>query len=708
MSDKQPSRAELIARIATSTKDAVVLEEMQRLGFWPTDGSPPTIESALIQREAELVKTLDRLQAELRKVGDPQAALLAMRKQRMEQAKARREETAQRREKQRYERALAWHQARQHDIGYLGVGVSGGLNEAKVDNEQKQRQQQALERRRQANGLPPIESPQALAQAMGISIAELRFLCFHREVAHTTHYRRFALPKKTGGERIISAPMPRLKRAQYWVLDNMLAKVACHPAAHGFLPGRSIVSNAAPHCGQAVVINLDLKDFFPSIRYPRIKGLFQGLGYSEPIATLLALLCSENVCNELQVDGERFYVGHKAGERVLPQGAPTSPMLTNILCRQLDRRLQGLASKLGFAYTRYADDLSFSGPPDAAALTGRLLRQVHHVLEDEGFTPHPAKQQVMRSGTRHEVTGIVVNRQPAVPRQQRRALRAALHQSRSKGLAQATWQGQPASKSVLLGYAQFVQMVNARQGQAMLAQARALPDSPASSPALGSKGSAATSAAAASATVAGAATGPSARSNGQSSGQSSGQPGGPSSAQSSTQPGAQPRANPGTPSSLHSRTAFRRQAAAGQAPARAAGPWWQPRAPEPPQLQLTAGQIKAQRQDRLNAERAARDAAKPSQRAAPARLRREAEPVPVHPQAQSPEASEGSPVRIPWLTVALQFICMLYVAMRFRSALVFMVGTCWLGYRLMTRRFGWPSFVLPLLAFAVMTLLLKG
>lgn len=676
MSDKQPTRAELIARIAASTKDAVVLEEMQRLGFWPADGSPPTIESALIQREAELVKTLDRLQAELRKVGDPQAALLAMRKQRMAEAKARREETAQRREKQRYERALAWHEARQHDIGYLGVGVSGGLNKAEIDNEQKQRQQQALEQRLQANGLPPIESPQALAQAMGVSIAELRFLCFHREVAHTTHYRRFALPKKTGGQRTISAPMPRLKRAQYWVLDTVLAKVSCHAAAHGFLPGRSIVSNAAPHCGQAVVVNLDLKDFFPSIRYPRIKGVFRGLGYSEPIATLLALLCSENVCDELQVDGERFYVGHKARERVLPQGAPTSPMLTNILCRQLDRRLQGLAAKLGFAYTRYADDLTFSGPPEAAALTGRLLRQVHHVLKDEGFTPHPDKQQVMRSGARQEVTGIVVNRQPAVPRQQRRALRAALHQARSKGLAQATWQGHPASKSVLVGYAQFVQMVNARQGQAMLAQARALPNDPAASPALGSTGPAATSAATASAPAVLAAAGSSAKSS--------------------------------APSSIHSRAAFRRQSAAGQAPNRAAGPWWQPRVPEPPHLQLTAGQIKTQRQDKLNAERAAREAAKPAQRAAPARLRREHEPIPVHPHAQSSQASEGSPARIPWLTIALQFICMLYVAMRFRSALVFMVGTCWLGYRLMTRRFGWPSFVLPLLAFAVMTLLLKG
>ncbi len=532
MSERQPTRAELIARITASSKDAVVLAEMQRLGFWPAGSGQPGLEAGLIQREAELMQVLQGLQRQLHDREDPQAALKAMRKERMAQALQRREANAQAREKQRHERALRWHETRHRQLNYLGHGVSGGLGQTGGDPA-----------RLAARGLPGFDTPGALAQAMGISPAELKFLCFHREVARISHYRRFALPKKTGGERIISAPMPRLKRAQYWVLDQILAKVGCHAAAHGFVPGRSILSNAAPHCGQAVLVNIDLKDFFPSVTYPRIKGVFAGLGYSEALATVLALLCSENASDELEVDGEHYFVGGKAGERVLPQGAPTSPMLTNLLCRQLDRRLSGAARKLGFVYTRYADDMSFSASAatlaagDRDALCGRLLRQVHFIVRDEGFTPHPDKQQVMRCGARQEVTGIVVNHTPSVPRRQRRALRAALHRARTQGLQAVTWQGQPATPSVLLGYAQFVQMVHARQGTALLAQARALAQ--------------------------------------------------------------------GTPPAAPAIDVFRQHAARGEAPPRRQGPWWQAAERPAPQLLLTAGQIKTARQERLRAARQA-------------------------------------------------------------------------------------------------------
>ena len=250
MSARQPTRAELIERIAASSKDAVILDEMRRFGFWPADAGKPSVEATLIAREAELVQALNGLQAAARELGDPVAALQAMRKARMAKAREQREATAQAGEQKRHERALRWFEARQSHAGYLGQGVSGGL-QGPGDVEAAL----AVLRER---GLPPLATPQALAEAMGLSVAELKFLSYHREVARVTHYRRFALPKKTGGERIISAPMPRLKRAQYWVLDNVLAKVPCHAAAHGFLPGRSIVTNAAPHAGQGVVINLDL------------------------------------------------------------------------------------------------------------------------------------------------------------------------------------------------------------------------------------------------------------------------------------------------------------------------------------------------------------------------------------------------------------------------------------------------------------------
>lgn len=611
MSDRQPTRAELIERIQASSRDEVVLAEMQRLGFWP-QAMQPSLSAALLERERSLVQALDVLQGELATRGDPQAALQAWRQQRMQEALARREATAQAREQARHERALRWHALRDTQVGYLGEGVTLALPPADTAG-------QARPTRLRSQGLPLLETPQALAQAMGLGVRELKFLCFHREVATHHHYRRFSIPKKTGGERVISAPMPRLKRAQYWVLDNILARAACHPAAHGFLPGRSILSNAAPHCGSPVVVNIDLQDFFPSIRLPRIRRVFEHLGYGRDVATCLALLCSENRCDELSVDGARFFVGGKARDRALPQGAPTSPMISNLVCRRLDRRLQPAAAKLGFRYTRYADDLSFSAAtPEAALQVGRLMRQVRHIVQDCGFTPHPEKQQVMRAGGRQEVTGVVVNAaQPSVSRQERRTLRAALHRARTQGLTQATWQGAPATRAVLEGHARFVHMVSPVQGAPLLAQAAALAKTPAA---------------------------------------------------------------PLLPSAVVTpHGTFRRQAAQGLAPPRAAGPWWVP-APRPaPVLQQTAGQRRAQRLERLAEQRAARRAA-----AAPAGTEAN--------EAAGPSASGNTP----WLQLLVQLAMLLGLAGKAQSALFLMLGSVWWGLGLLRGKWGWPRFLVGL------------
>ena len=141
--------------------------------------------------------------------------------------------------------------------------------------------------------------------------------------------------------------MPRLKAAQEWVLRNVLDRVEAHDAAHGFRAGRSIVTNAEPHVGADAVVNLDLEDFFPSIGYRRVRGVFRAIGYSEAAATVFALLCTAADVEEVELDGERYYV--EVSERRLPQGAPSSPAITNVLCRRLDRRLAAIAADLGFA-----------------------------------------------------------------------------------------------------------------------------------------------------------------------------------------------------------------------------------------------------------------------------------------------------------------------------------------------------------------------
>ncbi|PJO39462.1 RNA-dependent DNA polymerase [Delftia acidovorans] len=623
MSQPQPTRAEIYERIKASSKQEVILDEMQRLGFWPKGEGQPQLAAAHIQREGELQRELAELRQQIAVRQNPERALRQMRKERMQKALAQREETKRRQAQERHDKALAWHAKRATHVGYLGPGVSAALQGPQAGEappaagERRQADPQRLTR----HGLPELADAAQLADAMGITVAELRFLGFHREVARTHHYHSFTLPKKTGGERLISAPMPRLKRAQYWVLDNILGKVPAHDAAHGFLAGRSIVSNAAPHAGHDVVINLDVKDFFPSIAFGRIKGVFRHLGYGEAMATLLALLCSENRAQAWQVDGEKLFVGGKARERVLPQGAPTSPMLTNLLCRRLDRRLLGLARQLGFVYTRYADDLTFSASGEAARdNVGRLLGRVRWILRDEGFTPHPDKERVMRKGRRQEVTGLVVNAdKPGVSRETRRRLRAALHRATQASAGKpAHWQGQAAQPSQLLGLAQFVYQVDPVQGGPLLGQARQLTRSPirprqrcpCCRPAAGR---------------------------------------------------AAARAQP--PASAQ----FRRLAASGQAPALASGKtWWQPAEPAAPVIEKTDQQRREQRLQEREAARAQAAAA-----ARPAVDTPQQQPA----QAPSPDAQAPGPSPMPGLlTYWTQIVICFLLGTVFQARLITLIG----------------------------------
>lgn len=457
------SREDIQARIRASSRDSVILEDMQRLGFWPTDeGTPEQREAAeIIQREGVLQGELRTLNQKLFIAKNQEAALKALRKQRLADAKARREETRQTAARRRHEKALAWHARRAVEIGYLGEGVSQGLSDTRTDAE-----------RLAGHNLPLLENPKDVADAMGITVAELRFLGFHREVSPVSHYRRFTLPKKTGGLRLISAPMPRLKRAQYWVLDGILAKLPVHEAAHGFVPGRSIASNATPHAGKAVVVNFDLKDFFPAIGFYRVRGLFQSFGYSRQVATLLALLCTELPTDQVEIDGRRFHV--RSGERHLPQGAPSSPAITNLLCRRLDKRLTGLARRHGFSYTRYADDMTFSADAEAAANLPTLLWQAKRTIADEDFTLHPDKQRIMRRDARQEVTGVVVNHHPTVNRETLRRFRATLFQVDKDGPEGKRWNGHADVLNALAGFAQFVKMIDPAKGEPLCAKVAAV------------------------------------------------------------------------------------------------------------------------------------------------------------------------------------------------------------------------------------------
>jgi retron-type reverse transcriptase len=454
-----PTRQELYDRIRESSKDEVILEEMIRLGFWPATGTAPNDPADEIRRRGELQRQLDALRTEQARLGNIEAIKREMRKRRLEESRKKQKETKERRERERLARAAAWKEKKKTEILFLGRGVSGGLSETAPDLA-----------RLAKHDLPVFRTAPEIAAALGITLGTLRFLAFSRRVATLSHYVRFQMPKKTGGMRTISAPMPRLKAAQRWILDNVLERVTVDDAAHGFRKKRSIVSNAMPHVGSAVIVNLDLSDFFPTITFARTKGVFRALGYGEQAATLFALLCTEPDVTEVELDGKRYFVA--TGARHLPQGAPTSPAITNVLCRKLDRRIAGLATKMGFVYTRYADDLTLSAKGAGPHDVGKLLRRVRWILGKEGFAVHPKKTRVLRRGRQQEVTGVVVNERPSVDRATLRRFRALLFQLDKDGPKDKRWGGSPDVFSSVIGYASYVAMVDPARGKALLARAR--------------------------------------------------------------------------------------------------------------------------------------------------------------------------------------------------------------------------------------------
>ncbi|WP_309396892.1 reverse transcriptase family protein [Cerasicoccus maritimus] len=461
--NRQPAtREELYQRIRESSKDEVIRQEMIRLGYWSPDAPAPQLANEWLEEHAALTKELQELYRRTARMQNREQLLADIRKKRLVESRERQRETKLRREAERKVRAERWAQMQAKDVIYLGEGVSGGLYE-------RQTRPDLLAQ----NALPVYLDAESLAIAMGISVGQLRFLSFHRKVAKTSHYRRFLLPKKSGGVRKISAPMPRLKRLQYWILHTLLYQLDISEQAHGFVPERSIKTNAEAHTGQDVVVNIDFKDFFPTITYPRVKGLFGKLGYSEQIATIFALLCTEPEIQEAEMDGEKWFI--QQAERKLPQGAPTSPAITNIICRRFDRRLQGAAQKLGFHFSRYADDLTLSASGEAAKDLGRMLWQTRKIIEEEGFVFHPDKLRIMRRGVRQEATGIVVNEKLGVERRKVRAFKALLFQIEKDGLEGKTWQGN--SDNLLeriTGYADFIAMVDPDKGKPFQARVAAI------------------------------------------------------------------------------------------------------------------------------------------------------------------------------------------------------------------------------------------
>lgn len=394
-------------------------------------------------------RQMDELRPEL--MNAQAAADQAVREDKEARKKLREQKKAEAAERKR-RRAEGIRQRRATDIIYLGRGVSKGLANRNSDGPKLE-----------AAGLPVLSTPADVAAALKLSIPRLRWLAFHADASPVSHYARFTVPKRSGGERLLSAPMPELAAAQEWILVNILEKVPTHSAAHGFVAGRSTVSNATPHVGRDVLVNADLADFFPSITVHRVAGMFRQFGYSSAVATVLALLCTDAPRKKVTYAGKPFFVA--SGARALPQGACTSPAISNLVARRLDSRLGGIAQKLAWTYTRYADDLSFSADDAAAEKIGYLLARIRHIASDEGFAVNEAKTRVQRQQNRQLVTGIVINDRMGIDRATVRRLRAILHRAKYEGLAAQNRQKLPHFEAWLRGMIAYIHMVNPSQAK---------------------------------------------------------------------------------------------------------------------------------------------------------------------------------------------------------------------------------------------------
>ena len=276
-------------------------------------------------------------------------------------------------------------------------------------------------------------------------------------------YKTFYIPKKNGKLREISAPNRNLKEILYY-LNMMLGEVyQASPSAMGFVKGRSIVDNAKLHIGQNYVLNLDLSDFFTSISQSRVCKRLQlaPFNFNEDVAKIISGLC----CKKVVKDQKKGYA--------LPQGAPTSPLLTNAVCDFLDKKLRRLSFSHGVKYSRYADDMTFSSMHNVYQEDSDFMKSLFSFIEEERFTVNPEKTRLQKRGERQEVTGLTVNDKVNTAHKYTRELRNILYMWEKYGYKDAyasfyrhykatkghVKKGEPVLENVIVGKLDFLKMV---------------------------------------------------------------------------------------------------------------------------------------------------------------------------------------------------------------------------------------------------------
>ncbi|MCU6793729.1 retron St85 family RNA-directed DNA polymerase [Paenibacillus sp. WQ 127069] len=298
------------------------------------------------------------------------------------------------------------------------------------------------------NGLPVIFDPDHLAMMIGLEPIYIKRLFYFSNKSEKL-YKEIEIPKKTGGFRTLSVPIEGLKYIQRWILENILNNIPVSSSAMGFVKGKSIVDNAIKHVNKECVINYDIKNFFPTIKRKDIFRIFKYYGYTNEVSYLLSKICTYNDS--------------------LPQGAPTSPYLSNIHCLRLDKRFLKFSNKIDGEYSRYADDITISGSKKITSYS----KVIEKIIEDEGFIVNEKKTRYQKQIGRQIVTGLIVNKHVSVPIQRKRYLRQQIYYCKRYGVSShLKYINSKKSnfKQYLYGLAYFVKMVEKERGEYFIDQ----------------------------------------------------------------------------------------------------------------------------------------------------------------------------------------------------------------------------------------------
>ena len=296
------------------------------------------------------------------------------------------------------------------------------------------------------NNVPVVFDFKHLSLLLGLDPTEVAFYLFAEE---DLYYKEIKIPKKSGGFRIIDIPSDRLKGIQKWILRHVLDKIEVQENCYGFRKEKSIYDNAKLHVGKECVLNMDIKDFFSSIKQEEVFKIFYIKGYTKKVSYYFAKLLTRN------------------GK--LPQGSPASPMISNIVARHLDKRLSALAEEYGAQYSRYADDITFSGKSNIK----NMIPIATKIITEEKFNVNDNKTRYAYYYQRQEVTGLIVNKKVSIPKEYLRELNKEIYfckkYSVSSHLAK-TNNHKSFYKEHLYGKAYFINMVDKHLGQKILEQ----------------------------------------------------------------------------------------------------------------------------------------------------------------------------------------------------------------------------------------------